>query len=114
MNEYFTLIVLILTKNDFLNSSKTKETSCFEIYSSFDKIKLLTSTWWCVKCKYKQNNMIETSNFEENSIFEKKCLNVGLKYPLRLPNRKNKQPLIKLIYFYLNYMICVHKIYITT
>ena len=48
-----------------------KETTCFEIYSSVDKIKLLTTKWLCVKCKYKQNNMIETSNFEKNSIFEK-------------------------------------------
>ena len=97
-----------------LNSCKTKETTCFEIYSSVDKIKLSTTKWLCVKSKYKNNKTIETYNFEENSIFEKKCLNVGLKYPLRLPNRKNKQPLIKLIYFYLNYIIFVQKIYITT
>ena len=99
VNEYFTLVVPILSKKNFLNSCKTHKSTFFEIYSVVDKIKLLTTTWLYVKCKYKQNNMIETSNFEENSLFEKKCLKVGLKCPLRLLNRKNKQPLIKLIYF---------------
>ena len=104
-----------INKNYFLNSSKTKETSCFEIYSSFDKIKLLTSIWLCVKCKYKQNNRIKTSNFEENSIFEKKCLNMGLKMSSKITRQEQRTTLKKIkIIFYVNCIIFVQKIYITT
>ena len=103
-----------INKNDFLYSCKTKETTCFEIYSSVDKTRLLATKWFCVKCKYKQNNMIETSNFEENSIFKKNCLKVGLKVSSKVTKQEKQLTLNKLIYFNLNYMIFVHKIYITT
>ena len=52
VNEYFTLVVPILTKNDFLKNCKTNDSSCIDIYSSIDKVKLLNTTWLCVKCKY--------------------------------------------------------------
>ena len=38
-----------INKNNFLYSCKTKQTTCFEIYSSVDKIKLLTTKWFCVR-----------------------------------------------------------------
>ena len=113
VNEYFTLVVPILSETNFLNSCKTNKSTFFEIYSVVDKIKLLTTTWLCVKCKYKQNNMIETSNFEENSLFEKKCLNVGFKMSSKITKQEKQTTLNKINIFYLNYMIFVQKIYIT-
>ena len=53
----------------------------------------------CVKCKYKQNIMIETFNFEENSLFEQKCLNVGLPMPSKITNDEKQTTLSKINIF---------------
>ena len=85
------------------------------MYSSIDKMKLSITTWLCVKFKYKLNNMIETSNFVENSSFEKKCLNVGLQISTKI-SRREKQTTLNKINRFLSKLhhIFVQKIYITT
>ena len=40
--------------------------------------------------------MIETSNFEENSIFEKKCLNVGFKMSSKITRQEQRSTLNKI------------------
>ena len=65
VNEYFTLVVPILTKKNVLKNCKINDSSCTEIYSSVDKIKLLYTTWLCAKCKLKQYDMIESPNIED-------------------------------------------------
>ena len=56
--------------------------------------------------------MIETSNFEENSIFEKKCLNVGLKVS-SIISRREKQTTLNKINIFLSKLhdICPEDLY---
>ena len=77
INEYFTLAVSILTIF-FFNKCKANDSSCFEIYTSVDKIELLTRTWLFVKHKHTPYDMIELPNFEDKISFERKFLHVGL------------------------------------
>ena len=56
----------------FFNNYKANDSSCIEICSSVDKIKLLNTTWLCTKCKYTRYDMIESTNLEDELSFEKK------------------------------------------
>ena len=82
-----------INKIDFSKNFKTNDSSCIEIYSSVDKVKLLNTTWLCAKCKYTRYNMIETPNVEDDLIFEKKCLNVGLLMSSKISIQEKKTTL---------------------
>ena len=102
-----------INKIDFSKIFKTNDSSCIEIYSSVDKVKLLNTTWLCAKCKYTRYNMIETPNVEDDLIFGKKCLNVGLLMSSKISIQEKKRHLKMLIYFCPSYMLIVQKICIT-
>ena len=67
-----------IDNNKFVKKIKANDSSCLEIYSSLDKIKVLNTSWLCAKCKHKRYKKVELPNFEVKITFEKKCLNVGL------------------------------------
>ena len=101
-----------INKNGCLNNFKTKDSSCLEIYSSVDKIRLLNTICVCAKCKHKLYDMIESPNFEDNLSFEKKFLNVSLQMSPKITKREKETALNKIDVFLSKlHAICPEDIY---
>ena len=58
----------------------------------------------CFKYKYKPYNIIDRPNFEQNVLFEKKCLNVDLKISSKISRRENETTINKI-------EVCISKLH---